>query len=66
MRHLSVQTEWYRLKNHIRYILENNLKTTYVNIWEKIFANSTILGKCKNVLYIFEIPIVIPFTNAKV
>ena len=31
----QVKTEWDRLKNHIRYILENNLKTTYLNIWKK-------------------------------
>ena len=31
----QVQTEWNRLKNHIGYILENNLKTTYLNIWTK-------------------------------
>ena len=30
----QVQTEWDRLKNHI---LENNLKTTYLKIWEKSF-----------------------------
>ena len=32
----QVQTEWDRLKNHT-YILENNLKTTYLNIWKKSF-----------------------------
>ena len=31
----QVQTEWYRYKNHIRYILENSFKTTYLNIWKK-------------------------------
>ena len=31
----QAQTEWDRLKNHIRYILEDNLKTTYLNTWEK-------------------------------
>ena len=37
-----VQTEWDRLKNYIRYMLENNLKTTYLNILGKN-TNSTIL-----------------------
>ena len=32
----------------------------------KIFANSTILEECKNVLHIFEILLVTPFTNVKV
>ena len=59
------QTEWDKLKNHIIYILENNLKTTYLNIWKKIFTNSTILEECKNVLHIFEILLITPFTNAK-
>ena len=31
----QVQTEWDRLKYHIRYILGNNLKTAYLDIWKK-------------------------------
>ena len=61
----QVQTEWDRLKNHIRYILENNLKTTYLNRQKKTFTNSTILEECKNILHIFETLFVTPFTNAK-
>ena len=33
----QVQTEWDTLKNHIGYILENNLKTTCLNIWKIFF-----------------------------
>ena len=31
----QVEIEWDRLKNQIRCITENNLKTTYLNIWKK-------------------------------
>ena len=61
----QLQTEWNKLKNHIIYILENNFKTTYLNIWKKVFTNSTILEECKNVLHIFEILLITPLTNAK-
>ena len=62
----QVQNEWDRLKNHIRYILQNNLKTTNLKIWGKIFTNSTILEECKTVLHIFQILLVTPFTIVKV
>ena len=62
----QMQTEWDRLKNHIKYILENNFKTTYLNKWKKNFTNSTILEEYKKVMHIFEILLVASFTNAKV
>ena len=61
----QVQTEWDRLKNHL-YILENNLRTTNLNIWGKKITNSTIFEECKIVLRILEILLVTPFTNARV
>ena len=61
-----VQTEWDRLKNYVRYILEKQPQNNLSEYMEKIFTNSTISEECKNVLHIFEILLVTTFTNAKV
>ena len=35
-------------------------------MWQKIFRNESIKQECKNVLHVFEIMLIVPFTNAKV
>ena len=41
-------------------------KSNYLDIWQKIFRNESIKQECKNVLHVFEMILIVPFTNAKV
>ena len=36
-----------------------------MEIWEHVFSNENIIEECKNVLHIFEILLITPFSNAK-
>ena len=61
----AVMSEWDSLKSYVVPILSNN-KDKYTNIWPKIFTSSSMQHECPNVLMIFELLMVVPFTNAKV
>ena len=37
----------------------------YVKLWERIFINEEVLKECKNILHIFELLLITPFSNAK-
>ena len=38
----------------------------HLDIWSKVFTSETIKEECKNILHIFEIMLIVPFTNVKV
>ena len=46
--------------------IQDRRKPNYLDIWQKIFRNESIKQECKNVLHVFEIMLIVPFTNAKV
>ena len=46
-------------------LIKNNKALFYLDIWKQVFKNSEIKSKCKNVLQLFKILFVVPFTNAK-
>ena len=47
-------------------IVENNNSEHYLDLRKNIFANNSVKQDCKNILLVFEILFVTPFTNAKV
>ena len=46
-------------------LLVKNNCVKYLDIWSKVFTSKTI-KKCKIIPHIFEIMLIVPFTNAKV
>ena len=36
-----------------------------MEIWERVFSNENIIEECENVLHIFKILLIMPFSNAK-
>ena len=59
-----INKEWIRLKLFILPILQNNQEESYLEIWRRSFANTELMSDCKNVMHLFEIVLVVPFTNA--
>ena len=53
------------LKTYVIPIQNNSPKVKYLEIWERVFSNKNIIEECKNVLHIFEILLITPFSNAK-
>ena len=43
----------------------HTLNILYLDIWKRVFTNSELKSECKNVLHLFEISFVMPFTSAK-
>ena len=62
----KAQSEWDILKNIIHPMLVNNPKASYLDTWKYIFCNEGVKKECGNILHIFEILLITPFTNAKV
>ena len=64
----KIDSEWLTLKTHMIPVVQNQdrRKSNYLDIWQKIFRNESIKQECKNVLHVFEIMLIVPFTNAKV
>ena len=60
----KIPREWLVLKSYMLPIISNN-KKTYLHIWKIVFSNEAILKECRNVLDIFELFLICPFTNAK-
>ena len=54
------------LKTHMLPLVKNNKCVIYLDIWSTVFTSETIKEECKNILHIFEIMLIAPFTNAKV
>ena len=61
----KIPQEWLVLKSYMLLIISNNKKTYYLHIWKIVFSNEAILKECRNVLDIFELFLIYPFTNAK-
>ena len=59
----EIQREWMTLKTYVIPIRNNSPKVKYLEIWERVFSNNNI-EECKNVLHIFKILLVTPFSNA--
>ena len=53
------------LKTHVIPIQNNSPKVKYFKIWEHVFSNENVIEECKNVLRIFKILLITPFSNAK-
>ena len=62
----EILSEWDVLKTFVIPIILNNERASYLEVWKMIFQNDTVKKECKNILLIFEIILVTPFTNAKV
>ena len=60
-----VNAEWQVLKSFKVLLIKNNKALPYLDIWKQVFTNSELKLECKNVLHLFEILFVAPFTNAK-
>ena len=61
----KIPVEWVVLKSYMLPIISNNKKSSYLDIWKIVFTNATIIKECRNVLDIFELFLICPFTNAK-
>ena len=62
---IEIQRQWMTLKTYVIPIRNNSPKVKYLGIWERVFSNENIIEECKNVLHIFEILLITPFSNAK-
>ena len=47
-------------------LMKNNKCVKYLDIWSKVFTSKTIKEECKNILHVFEIMLIVRFTNSKV
>ena len=62
---MEVLPERIILNCHEVRLVKNVKDVKYREILEKIFKNSTVKNDCRNGLNIFEITLIMPFTNAK-
>ena len=62
----NIMTEWITLKTRMLPLVMNNKCVKYLGVCSKVFTSETIKEECKNILYIFEIMLIVHFTNAKV
>ena len=62
---IEIQGQWMTLKTYVIPIRNNSPKVKYLGICERVFSNENIIEECKNVLHIFEILLITPFSNAK-
>ena len=61
----EMQQEWMTLKTYVIPMHNNSPKVRYLEIWERVFSNDNIIEECKNVLHIFKILLITPFSNTK-
>ena len=62
----NIMRKWITLKIHMLPLVKNNKCVKYLDIWSKVFTSKTIKEEFKNILHIFEILLIVPFTNAEV
>ena len=60
----KISSEWPRLKTYIFPMLHNSPNESYLEIWHRIFTNNEVMAECQNIMHIFEILMIVPFTNA--
>ena len=61
-----IMSEWTILKIYLFPTIANAPNNSYLETWSDIFKHNSVTSECRNVLDIFEILLVCPFTNAKV
>ena len=59
-----IHAEWLVLKSFMVPLIKNNKALPYLDIWKRVFSNSELKPEWKNVLHLFEVLSVMPFTNA--
>ena len=57
-------SEWTHLRTYIFPMLYNSPNESYLEIWHRIFTNNEVMAECQNIMHIFEILMIVPFTNA--
>ena len=57
----KIPNKWIRLKTYIYPILHNSPDESYLEVWHRTFINGEAMAECNN---IFEILLIVPFTNA--
>ena len=60
----KISSEWTCLKTYIFLMLHNSPNESYLEIWHRIFTNNEVMAKCQKIMHIFEILMIVPFTNA--
>ena len=60
-----INAELQVLKSFMVPLIKNNKALPYLDTWKRVFTNSELKSKCKNVLHLFEILFAMSFTNAK-
>ena len=61
----KISQEWLVLKSYMLPIISNNKKKYYLDTWKIVFSNEAIVKECWNILDIFKLFLICPFTNAK-
>ena len=59
----KIPNEWTRLKTYIYPLLHNSPEESYLEVWPRTFINGEAMAECNN-MHIFEILLIVPFTNA--
>ena len=59
-----INAEWLVLKSFMVLLIKHNKALPYLDIWKRVFSNSELKPEWKNVLHLFEVLSVMPFTNA--
>ena len=60
-----INEDWQVLKTFMVPLINNNKNSTYLELWKRVLLNIETKKECCNVLHIFKLFLVIPFTNAK-
>ena len=60
----KISSKWTRLKTYIFLILHYSPNKSYLEIWHQIFTNNKVMAECQNIMHIFKILMIVPFTNA--
>ena len=60
----KIPNEWTRLKTYIYPLLHNSPDESYLEVWHRTFINGEAMAECNNIMHIFEILLIVPFTNA--
>ena len=61
----KVLQEWVVLKSYLFPLISNPKKSKYLDIWKIVFTNKDLMKECRNILDVFELFLICPFTNAK-
>ena len=60
----KIPSKWTCLKKTYAFpILHNSPNKSYLKIWHRTFTNNEVMAECQNIMHIFEILIIVPFTS---